>query len=58
MKHHQIHDTNNVTYLGLSFDEHLNWTNHVQRIVCKANCANGFYEETSPVLFGLRKCVI
>jgi len=42
MKHHQIHHTNNVTYLGLSFDEHLNCTNHVQRNVCKANCANTY----------------
>ena len=29
MEHHQIHRTNNATYLGLSFDEHLDWTNHV-----------------------------
>ena len=47
MKHHQIHRTNNATYLltyllGLSFDEHLNCTNHVQHIICKVNCANAF----------------
>jgi len=42
MKQYQIHRTNNATYLGLFFDEHLNWTNHIQQIICKANSVNAF----------------
>jgi len=29
-----------LTMLGLFFNEHFNWTNHIQHIICKANSAN------------------
>ena len=45
MKQHQIHRTNNATYLGLTFDEHLNWTKHIQQIICKANSVNAFLRQ-------------
>jgi len=41
MNQHQIHCTNNATYLGFFFDEHLIWTKHIQHIIiCKENSAS------------------
>ena len=42
MKQHQICRSNNATYLGVTIDEHLKWTNHIQHVNCKANSANAF----------------
>ena len=44
MKHHQIHRSNNSTYLGVIIDEHLKWTNHIQHVACKANSVNAFLQ--------------
>ena len=40
MKQHQIHQSRNATYLGVTIDEHLKWSDHIERIVCKANSVN------------------
>ena len=42
MKQHQIHQSRNATYLGVTVDEHLKWLDHIERIVCKANSVNAF----------------
>jgi len=34
---HQIEQSTHATYLGVTIDEHLKWTNHVDKIVAKAN---------------------
>ena len=40
MKQHQICRSNNATYLGVTIDELLKWTNHIQHVTCKANSVN------------------
>ena len=39
MKQHQ---SRNATYLGVTIDEHLKRSDHIERIVCKANSVNAF----------------
>ena len=34
---HQIEQSTHATYVEVTIDEHLKWTNHVDRIVAKAN---------------------
>ena len=38
----QIDQSPQATYLGVTIDEHLKWTNHVDKIVAKANSTIGF----------------
>ena len=42
IKEHQIYRCTNATYLGVTIDEHLKWTDHIQQIVCKANSVYAF----------------
>ena len=42
MKQHQIYRSTNATCLGVTIDEYLKWTGHIQQIVCKANSVNAF----------------
>ena len=42
LKQHQICRSTSATYLGVTIDEHLKWTNHIQHVTCKANSANAF----------------
>ena len=39
---HQIERSTHATYLGVTIDEHLKWTDHVDKIVAKANATIGF----------------
>jgi len=39
---HKIEQSTHATYLGVTIDEHLKWTNHVDRIVAKANATIRF----------------
>ena len=38
---HQIEQSTHATYLGITIDKHLKWTNHVDRIVANANSTIG-----------------
>ena len=42
LKQHQICRSTSATYLGVTIDKHLKWTNHIQHVTCKANSANAF----------------
>ena len=41
---HLIEQSSHITYLGVTIDEHLKWTNHVDRVVVKANATIGFFK--------------
>ena len=39
---HTIQKVTNAKYLGITFDHHLNWKNHINIIAAKANAAQAF----------------
>ena len=49
---HEICKSNSATYLGVTIDQHLNWTDHIHKTVSKANAANAFLKRN------IRSCPI
>ena len=59
MEQHQICKSINIPYLGVTIREHLTWTDHIERIDCKANSVNAFLRRNINSCHSyITKCVI